>query len=65
MQELNYFSDGSSLKLTVAKWLTPLGHHIDGNGIDPDIEVKNPESGDTTPQMERGTQELRKLINAK
>lgn len=31
--------DGGSLKVTVARWVTPAGHWIMGNGITPDIEV--------------------------
>jgi carboxyl-terminal processing protease len=30
---------GGSLKVTVARWVTPSGHWIMGNGITPDIEV--------------------------
>ena len=33
-------SDGSEMKITVAKWYTPLDHGIDKIGILPDIEVK-------------------------
>lgn len=32
--------DGGSLKITIARWVTPSGHWIMGNGITPDIEVK-------------------------
>ncbi|MBU1130679.1 S41 family peptidase [Patescibacteria group bacterium] len=39
VQELEQLSDGSSIKLTVAKWLTPYGRSIDENGISPDIEI--------------------------
>ncbi len=39
VQTLDNFSDGSSVKITVAKWLTPLGHSINEEGIDPDIVV--------------------------
>lgn len=31
--------DGGSLKVTVARWVTPKGHWIMDNGITPDIEV--------------------------
>jgi len=31
--------DGGSLKVTVARWITPQGHWIMGNGITPDISV--------------------------
>lgn len=40
VQELQNFSDGSSLKVTIAKWLTPHGISISEKGINPDIEVK-------------------------
>ncbi|MDW0115427.1 S41 family peptidase [Sporosarcina thermotolerans] len=35
-------SDGSNLKLTTAKWLTPDGNWIHEKGIEPDIEVQYP-----------------------
>lgn len=34
------FEDGSTLKYTVAEWLTPQGNHINGVGIKPDFEVE-------------------------
>ncbi len=40
VQQLFPLSDGSNLKITVAKWLTPKGESIDGKGLEPDIEVK-------------------------
>lgn len=40
VQELRDLSDGSSIKLTVAKWLTPNRTEIDHQGINPDVEVK-------------------------
>ncbi len=36
VQSLSDFSDGSSLKITVAKWLTPKGNYITEIGITPD-----------------------------
>ncbi len=35
--------NGNLLKLTIAYWLTPNGVKIEGNGLKPDIEVKEPE----------------------
>lgn len=32
-------SDGSELRVTVARWFTPSGRQIHGKGIEPDIEV--------------------------
>lgn len=37
VQDFEFLSDGSALKLTVAKWFTPLNRQIDGQGIIPDI----------------------------
>lgn len=37
------FKDGSNLKITTAKWLTPSGKSINDNGITPDYVVPMPE----------------------
>ncbi|HWC13811.1 MAG TPA: S41 family peptidase [Actinomycetota bacterium] len=39
VQEVLPLADSSALKLTIAAYLTPDGRNIDGNGIDPDVEV--------------------------
>lgn len=65
VQEIDYFADQSSLKLTVAQWLTSLGHSIQKVGISPDIVVKNTEGDTQDLQLERATQELRKKIDAR
>lgn len=39
VQELQSLSDGSAIKITVAKWFTPKGRSIDGDGIEPDVAV--------------------------
>lgn len=63
VQELTDFSDRSTLRLTVAEWLTPKGRTIEKNGIAPDIEVKMTDEdrkANRDPQMERALEELRK-----
>ena len=40
VQELVSLTDETSLKITVAHWLTPLGNSISEGGLTPDIEVK-------------------------
>lgn len=40
VQEFLRLRDGSSLKVTVAKWFTPDGVSIDEKGITPDVEVE-------------------------
>lgn len=40
VQELQNYSDGSSLKVTIAKWLTPAGISISEKGIEADVEIE-------------------------
>ena len=40
VQELIELSDNTSVKITVARWLTPNGEQINEKGIQPDIEVE-------------------------
>jgi carboxyl-terminal processing protease len=43
MQEVIYLEDGSNLKFTTGKWLTPDGNWINEKGIKPDVEVQYPD----------------------
>lgn len=49
-------ADGSSIKLTIAKWLTPDGHDIHKKGIEPDVPVQLPEYYQVLPMSK--TEEL-------
>jgi len=49
VQTLLNLRDGSGLRLTTAKYLTPSGRSIHGLGIDPDIVVKPAERADYEP----------------
>lgn len=40
VQQLYPFADGSALKLTIAKFYTPLGHVINKHGLEPDIKIE-------------------------
>ncbi len=40
VQELIEITGDTSLKVTIARWLTPKGHSISENGLAPNIEVK-------------------------
>lgn len=55
VQELQYFNDGSSLRLTVAKWLTPAGRDIDRVGITPDRIIEF--DYDAEPQVDNQLEE--------
>ncbi|MEK7103632.1 MAG: S41 family peptidase, partial [Patescibacteria group bacterium] len=63
VQDVKELSDGSAVKLTIAKWLTPNGRSISEKGIDPDIEVKitsEEREAKKDPQLDRALQELAK-----
>ena len=62
VQDLKKFSDGSSVKLTIAEWLTPNGRNINEEGIKPDIEVemtKEDYDADKDPQLDKALEVLR------
>ena len=40
VQSLTYLDDGSSIKITVAKWLTPSGRSINDEGVDVDYDIE-------------------------
>lgn len=40
VQELIPITTDTSLKVTIARWLTPKGHNLSHDGLDPDVEVK-------------------------
>lgn len=42
VQTTHEFKDGSLLKFTNMKWLTPKSHYIHGKGINPDIKINSP-----------------------
>ncbi len=56
VQSTHKLQDGSSLRVTIARWLLPSGQSLDGNGLVPDIKVSlTPEdlAGGKDPQVER------------
>ena len=59
VQETEDFRDGSGLHVTIAKWLLPSGKNIHGEGIEPDVQVENGDSGDDL-QLQRAMEELLK-----
>lgn len=62
VQEITSYDDNSSLKLTIAKWLTPLKRDINHKGIVPDQEVKITEEQrqmSVDPQLEAAKEYLK------
>lgn len=62
VNHIRELSDGSALYVTIARWLTPSGNLIEGNGLTPDIEVTLTEEDLRTqrdPQFERALEALK------
>jgi carboxyl-terminal processing protease len=63
VQVLRQLSDGSVVKVTTAKWLTPLGNYINEKGIEPDLKVEltnDDYNQNKDPQMEAALKALLK-----
>ena len=52
VQQTSNLSDGSMIKYTTARWLTPEGNCIDGIGLTPDIENSLPEATEENQVVE-------------
>lgn len=64
VQEFIALSDGSTIKVTVAEWLTPKGRGINKEGIKPDIEVKVTEEDvkeKRDPQLNKAIEEVKNI----
>jgi carboxyl-terminal processing protease len=64
VQELLTLSDGSTIKTTIANWLTPNGSHITGVGLEPDYKVEMTEddySNEKDPQLEKALEILNQM----
>lgn len=62
VQEMEKLRDGSAIKVTIAKWLTPQGVNINKDGIKPDYEVDYSEDdlkNDRDPQMDKALELLK------
>ncbi len=62
VQTIKDLSDGSSLKVTVAHWLTPAGDYINDTGIEPSIKIELTEDDinkDRDPQLNRALEFLK------
>lgn len=62
VQDISYYSDGSFLKMTVAKWLTPSGDNVHGKGIKPDIGIENKETDKTDMQLQKAVETVKKAL---
>ncbi len=60
VQELIPITDDTSLKVTVARWLTPAGHNLSENGLDPAYPVS---SASSTPTNDLVTNKAVQLLD--
>lgn len=61
VQSLKTLQDGSYLKITVAKWLTPGGDYINNKGVEPDIIIemtREDYENEIDPQLEKAIEIL-------
>ncbi len=68
VQQVESFSDGSSLKVTIAKWLTPSGQSINETGLEADIEIEITDENIKNkwdPQLNGALEEIVKQIKEK
>lgn len=64
VQQMEDLSDGSALKITIAKWLTPNGNSISEKGLEPDIKVEMTEDdykNDKDPQLDKAIEIIKNL----
>jgi len=64
VQELEKLKGGSSLKITIAKWLTPKGELITDKGLEPDVKVEITEedvAAEKDPQLDKAIEIIKEL----
>jgi len=64
VQELEKLKGGSSLKITIAKWLTPKGELIIDKGLEPDVKVEITEedvAAEKDPQLDKAIEIIKEL----
>jgi len=64
IQELARLREGSSLKVTIARWLTPKGELISGIGLEPDIKIEMTEKDyeqEKDPQLDKAIEIIREM----
>lgn len=67
VQQLETLKDDSTLKITIANWLTPKGEVIENNGLLPDYEVVLESdaliNGQEDPQLQKAIEVLKQEMN--
>ena len=66
VQSLSDLAGGATLKVTVAKWLTPAGDYINDKGLEPDVKVEmtmDDIDNDRDPQLDKAIELLKGANN--
>lgn len=64
VQELEELQNGTSLKITIAKWLTPKGFSVSEQGLEPDVKVEFNEEDylkNRDPQLDKALELIKNL----
>lgn len=64
VQEVEELKGGASLKVTIAKWLTPNGQLISEKGLEPDVKItisEKEEKEEKDPQLEKALEIIKDL----
>ncbi len=64
VQEGVNLTDGSFLKITIARWLTPSGISISDKGLDPDVKIELTDQDyeqDKDPQLDKAIEIIKKV----
>ena len=62
---LRQLNDGSGLYFTTARWYTPGGTLIEGDGLEPDLVVTQPEDGSEDLQLDKAIEILEAKVSAR
>lgn len=62
VQELDNLAGNTSLKMTIAHWLTPSGRSIQGQGITPTVPVAMPANATTDVQLQKALDVLQQQL---
>lgn len=63
VQEAQELSDGAGLHVTIAEWLLPSGENIHGDGLTPDVEVKDDLSTEEDEQLDKAVEVLKEKLS--
>ena len=61
---LRQLSDGSGIYFTIGRWYTPNGTPIEGEGLEPDLVVTQPEEGSEDLQLDKAIEVLKAQANS-